>query len=659
MQKTIFFLTSLLFFASSCDNETEPVAKGQLQLNRIDVGTYAIDLSNSSKNIAAPIDEPILGLFNAALDKASAQTEIKIKVKSTGVEVPVEFFFLENDKKFSAVPNQSLTPKETYVVEIPTTLKGAKGETFPGHTVEFTTVPGVLEITAIGIAGTPALNTDRITNVPVENSTIEISLSTGVDPSSINAESIVVIGNGIVVPASITLSEENKKITLSLNGKLKDLVRYQVTITDKVKGSNQETFVGYTRHFYSAPDNTPDFPVISDDELLTKVQQQTFKYFYDFAHPASGMARERNSSGSTVTTGGSGFGIMALIVGVERGFITRQQAIDRMDRILDFLETADRFHGVWPHWLNGDTGKVIPFSTKDNGGDLVETSFLVQGLLTFRQYLNNGVAAEQTLITRINTLWQAVEWDWYRKNNENVLYWHWSPNYNWEMNFPMYGYFEQQITYFLAASSPTHSIPKVVYTNGYGKNGAIVRNNTHYGIKLPLESPAPLFWVHYSYLGLDPHFSDDYANYWEQNVNASLINHAYCVANPKKFVGYSDECWGLTSSDNQNGYGAHSPGNDIGVISPTAALSSFPYTPDQSMKALKFFYYKIGDRLWGDYGFYDAFNLTEGWTANSYLAIDQGPIIVMIENYRTGKLWDLFMSAPEVQNGISTLSFKY
>jgi hypothetical protein len=437
------------------------------------------------------------------------------------------------------------------------------------------------------------------------------------------------------------------------------LTKYQFTISNSLKGAGGEPFTAFSKTLYTTVDNTPKFPVISDEELLTLVQQQTFKYFWDFAHPSSGMARERNTSGDIVTSGGTGFGLMALIVGIERNFITRQQGIERLDKILDFLETADRFHGVWPHWINGSTGDVVPFSAKDNGGDLVETSFLVQGLLTFREYLNSADGTEQALITRINTLWEGVEWDWYRKNNENVLHWHWSPNYNWEMNFALSGYFEEQITYFLAAASPTHSIPKEVYTNGYGKNGAIVKNNTHYGIKLPLESPAPLFWVHYSYLGLDPHFSDDFANYWEQNVNATLINQAYCIANPKNFVGYSDECWGLTSSDNQSGYNAHSPGNDLGVITPTAALSSFPYTPDQSMKALKFFYYKMGDRLWGEYGFYDAFNITEGWTASSYLAIDQGPIIVMIENYRTGLLWNLFMSAPEVQNGVNKLSFVY
>jgi hypothetical protein len=348
---------------------------------------------------------------------------------------------------------------------------------------------------------------------------------------------------------------------------------------------------------------------------------------------------------------------MALVVGMERNFISRSEGIERMKKIVTFLETADRFHGAWSHWINGATGEVIPFSEKDNGGDLVETSFLVQGLLTFRQYLHAGVTEESLLIDRITALWESVEWDWYRKNNSDVLYWHWSPNYDWDMNFPLRGYFEEQITYFLAASSPTHGIPKSVYVAGYGDNGSIVTNNAYYGYTLPLQSPGPLFWVQYSYLGLDPHFNDDYTNYWTQNVNATLINQAYCVANPKGYIGYSDQCWGLTASDNQNGYDAHSPSNDKGVITPTAALSSFPYTPQESMKALKFFYYKLGDRLWGDYGFYDAFNLTDGWTANSYLAIDQGPIVVMIENYRTGLLWELFKSAPEVQNGKTVLGF--
>jgi hypothetical protein len=529
-----------------------------------------------------------------------------------------------------------------------------------------------ISVISLKINGQEKLGESRIKDVP-QNSVFEITFSSAIDEAQVTPSFIQITPPAGNIPSSYDLSDDQTTVTITPDGNLDHLTRFTVWVSANLKGKKKQPVNTFSKNFYTVLDPTPKLPLLPNDEdndddntndLLSVVQKQTFKYFYDFAHPASGMARERNTSGNTVTSGGSGFGIMALIVGMERNFITRAEGLTRMDLILDFLETADRFHGAWPHWLNGNTGDVIPFSANDNGGDLVETSFLVQGLLTFRQYLNPGVPEENTLINRINVLWQGVEWDWYRRCNpapptacQNVLYWHWSPDKAWTMNFAMYGYFEEQITYFLAAASPTHAIPKIVYSNGYGKNGAIIKNNMYEGITLPLESPAPLFWVQYSYLGLDPHFTDDYANYWTQNVNASKINHAYCVRNPKNFVGYSDECWGLTSSDNQSGYNAHSPSNDLGVITPTAALSSFPYTPTESMKALKFFYYKLGDRLWGTYGFYDAFNVTANWTASSYLAIDQGPIIVMIENYRTGLLWDLFMSAPEVQNGMNELDF--
>lgn len=454
-----------------------------------------------------------------------------------------------------------------------------------------------------------------------------------------------------------TFSNGDSNVIAKPTAPLKYLTAYRVVVSEQLKSTTGKNTSGVTNiNIVTQLDPADKKPRISNDALLDLVQKQTIKYFYDYAHPTSGMSRERLNSGNTVTSGGTGFGIMAVIVGMERDFIPHNDGINHFNKIVTFLETSDRFHGVWSHWIDGANGKVIPFSTKDNGGDLVETSFLVQGLITLRQYLKPADTVGNNMINRINKLWRDVEWDWYRKNNENVLYWHWSPNYNWEMNFPLYGYFEEQITYILAAASPTHSIPKVVYTNGYGKNGAIVRNGIHYNIKLPLETPAPLFWVQYSYLGMDPHFSDDYANYWEQNVNATKINQAYCIANPKKFYGYSDKCWGLTASDNQQGYSAHSPTNDLGVITPTAALSSFPYTPEESTKALEFFYYTLGDKLWGDYGFYDSFNLSTGWIASSFLAIDQGPIVVMIENHRTGLLWNLFMSAPEIQDAKTKLN---
>jgi len=649
-----FFLCSISLI--SCKDSSEPeIQHGVLQLSAVRLGTQTLDLNDGSKNVNGEIDQPIVAAFSSALDQASVLQSVRLVDGSDTLKITISY--LDENKTFSAKPDVVLTNGHTYTLLLKKTLKGLDGSVFPGLTITFITEKGVLKLLSLKMNEQDVLTaTARVTNVP-RTFIAQATFSAPLDAATVTSATIGLNKTNGTAAVSTTLSENNTVLNINSTQPLDGLAKYTLSFSAGLLGAQQQQFTALSKSFYTEIDPTPDFPIISDEDLLTKVQQQTFNYFWDFAHPVSGLARERNTSGDVVTSGGSGFGIMAIIVGIERGFITRAQGTERLGKILDFLGTADRFHGAWPHWINGNTGKVIPFSTKDNGGDLVETSFLVQGLLTFRQYLKDSDPAESELIDKINTLWQGVEWDWYRKNNENVLYWHWSPNYNWDMNFPMYGYFEEQITYTLAAASPTHTIPKVVYSNGYGKNGAIVKNNTYYGYKLPLESPAPLFWVQYSYLGLNPHFADDYANYWEQNVNATLIDYSYCVANPLKYVGYSDSCWGLTASDNQSGYNAHSPGNDLGVISPTAALSSFPYTPAQSMKALKFFYYTLGDKLWGQYGFYDAFNLTEGWYATSTLAIDQGPIIIMIENYRTGLLWDLFMSAPEMEQAKTKLNF--
>jgi hypothetical protein len=413
---------------------------------------------------------------------------------------------------------------------------------------------------------------------------------------------------------------------------------------------------------------------ISDDSLLTLVQYRTFQYFWDGAEPNSGMARERfhvdgiypENDMNVVTSGGSGFGLMAILVGIERGFITRDEAFGRYSRIVDFLKNAERFHGAWSHWIYGETGKVKPFSSKDNGGDIVETSYLMEGLLTVRQYFLNGSEKEKLLASEIDKLWKEVEWSWFTKGDENVLYWHWSPNYGWDMNFAVKGYNECLILYVLAASSPTYPIKASVYHEGWAGDGTIKGEHEKYGFILSLnhngalEYGGPLFWSHYSYLGLDPRFlKDKYADYWQENKNQTLINWNWCSKNPKKFIGYSDSCWGLSASYSINGYAAHSPGetNDLGVITPSAALSSFPYTPEQSMNALKHFYYFIGNKIWGEYGFYDAFSEQNNWYPQRYLAIDQGPVVIMIENYRTGLLWNLFMSAVEIKNGLNLLGF--
>jgi len=407
---------------------------------------------------------------------------------------------------------------------------------------------------------------------------------------------------------------------------------------------------------------------LSDSALLDLVQKQTFRYFWDFAHPISGMARERSNENfgygnETITTGGTGFGIMSIIVAVERKWIPRDTAAKFMLKMVNFLLKANAYHGVFPHWMNGATGKTIPFSRKDDGADLVETSYLFQGLLCARQYFNNDNRIEREFRNKLSWMWPDTEWNWFTKGGEEVLYWHWSPNNGWAMNFPVRGFNECLIMYILAASSPNekYQVPASVYHRGWAESNFFKNGKTFYGHKLPLgfDYGGPLFFSQYSFLGLDPRgLKDRYADYWEQNKNHTLINHDYCVENPKAFKGYGENCWGLTASDTYNGYNAFSPTNDEGTITPTAALSAFPYTPEYSMKALKHFYYDLGDKIWSEYGFIDAFNETKNWYASSHLAIDQGPIVAMIENYRSGLLWNLFMSCPEIQAGLKKLGFE-
>lgn len=461
---------------------------------------------------------------------------------------------------------------------------------------------------------------------------------------------------------TISKGSDNKTLILQLNATPKEFSEYTFSIqaADYLGG---QVYPSFSAKFITGVDSVQKFPTISDDSLLTLVQKQTFKYFWDYGHPVSGLARERYGSGETTTIGGSGFGIMTIPVAIERGFITRQQGFERLNTIVNFLYTkADRFHGAFPHWLNGTTGAVIPFSTKDDGADLVETAFMIQGLLTVQQYFKNGSSTEQAMCNTIQKIWEEVEWNWFQQDGQQKLYWHWSPDYNWDMNMPISGWNEGLIVYVLAASSPTYPIGKSVYDNGWAQNGAIQNGNIYYNITLPLgaDKGGPLFFAHYSFLGLNPaQLQDQYANYWTQNTAHALINYSYCVSNPNGNTGYSADCWGLTASDIQGGYTASSPTNDVGTIAPTAALASFPYTPAQSMKALHFFYYILGNKIWGDYGFTDAFNLNQRWFATSYLAIDQGPIVVMIENYRTALLWNLFMQNTDIQAGLDKLGFRY
>ena len=412
--------------------------------------------------------------------------------------------------------------------------------------------------------------------------------------------------------------------------------------------------------------------ILSDEEFLDKLEKVHFNYMWDGAEPVSGLAYERiyedgnycSEDPSIITTCGSGFGIAGIIVAMDRGFITRAQGVARLQKIITFLKRAQRFHGVWPHWLY-PSGKATPFSQKDDGGDLVESAFLMEGLLCARQYLDTNVKSEKQVIDGINELWHEMEFNWYRKEGKDVLYWHWSPNYGWEMNFPLEGYNESMIVYILAASSPTHPCPASCYHKGWAGNGKIRTTTTFKGYPLQIKhngaetTGGPLFWAHYSWFGLCPiGLKDQYADYGEAMKAHVLSNYAYCVENPKGYPNYSENCWGLTAGFSVDGYSAHAPNNDLGVITITAALSSFPYAPKQAMAAARY-WYQNKSLLWGKYGFYDGYSDAAKWYPKRYLAIDQLTIAPMIENYRTGLLWRLFMSCPEIQHGLKILDIKY
>ena len=509
------------------------------------------------------------------------------------------------------------------------------------------------------VDGKLANNNTNVTDVNISDVVIDLKFSSEIDKSRVNLSSFML--SGIFKALEIVENSDPFTVSLKVIKPLSAFENYTFTVLAGQCG-NIRLINNYKFTFSTRLDTSDKFERIPTEDLLTLVQERTFKYFWDHAHPVSGLARERLNSGNTVTSGGSGFGVMTIPVAIERGFITREEGAQRMLTIAAFLdEKTEKFHGAYSHWLDGETGKAIAFSDKDNGADLVETALLIQGLLAVQQYFDLDNQTESAIRQKIQTIWEAVEWDWF-VNSSNSLFWHWSPNFGWEMNMNISGWNEALIVYVLAASSPTHPIDKSVYDAGWARNGGMKSGKKFYDITLPLgpDYGGPMFFAHYSFMGLDPrNLKDAYADYWEQNVAHSKINYAYCKANPKGHYGYSDSCWGLTASDFHDGYTASSPTNDKGTIAPTAALSSMPYTPQESLKALEYFYYVLGDKTFKEYGFIDAFTLGKRWFASSYIAIDQGPIVVMIENYRTALLWDCFMKNEDVKRGLDKLGFTY
>ncbi|MCB0616207.1 MAG: hypothetical protein KDC75_22970, partial [Phaeodactylibacter sp.] len=549
--KTIVFFSLFSFgLISSCSKDDSPATpKDELRLTFARLGSQTILNGNAVDGEGAIY----LG-FSAPVERASSDM---FQISTGGmVLADTEEWNAQGDQATITV-NPTWIEGEVYTLRANNRLASPEAADLEELMLTFSITKQPLRATRIQVdthlftLNADALNTGISVGHPME---IAFSRPLAISPQSLK-EFISIEGRDKVEFNITALSDTT--FQLQFTETLKDFTNHQLVIGPGLGAAAGREFDGLELTFFTGPSSTPDFPILSDEELLTTIQEQTFRYFWDFGHPNCGMARERNTSGNTVTSGGSGFGLMAMVVAVERGFITMEEALQRWVQVVGFLETADRFHGAWAHWMNGQTGAVIPFSAADNGGDLVETAFLVQGLLTVRQYLLQEAPQETELIGRINTLWEGVEWDWYTKGQNEALYWHWSPDNAFQINLKISGHNETQIVYILAASSPTHPINPEIYQSGYARSGAMVNGQSYFGITLPLGSAygGPLFFTHYSYLGLDPrNLEDQYANYWTQNVNHSLINYQYCVQNPKKYYGYSAQSWGLTASDSYIGY---------------------------------------------------------------------------------------------------------
>ncbi|MCD8539838.1 MAG: Ig-like domain-containing protein, partial [Leadbetterella sp.] len=323
------------------------------------------------------------------------------------------------------------------------------------------------------VSGTPPVETSLQPEIRVE-------FSQALDPATSFRSWITLLNkNSEMIALDYQVSDKTLivKPPVDLGGFQKYTFIIRKGLSSAAKGTlqNEQSFLFYTTH-----DQKDKFERIPAEALLDKVQAQTFKYFWDFAHASSGMIRERSSSTTTVTTGGTGFGLMAILVGVERKFITRNEGLERVRKITTFLESADSYHGAYSHWYNGDTGKTQPFSTRDNGADLVETSFLFMGLLAAGEYFGDS-----DLTRRIEGLYQKVEWNFFLNGTES-LFWHWSPDYGFELNLKIRGWNEALMTYVLAAGSEKYAIEKTNYINGWTRNGGFVNGSMHHGIRLPL-----------------------------------------------------------------------------------------------------------------------------------------------------------------------------
>ncbi|NCB67653.1 MAG: hypothetical protein EOM47_02245 [Bacteroidia bacterium] len=448
------------------------------------------------------------------------------------------------------------------------------------------------------------------------------------------------------------------------------IINIRTNLKSPIKGLGSSILILVVFMFFSCKDPVvPTITVVKNDEtyspskvraVMDEWQRKNFNFFFNGASP-TGMALEGNDRGDVVTTGGSGFGVMALIVGTERGWITREQSTTHMQKIVRFLGKAERYKGAWSHWYNPD-GTAHAFGDQVKTGDIIETAFMMAGLLAAGEYYTNTTAVEKEIRDSVASFWKTINWRFFA-GTDNALNWLYYSQEN-RLTMHIKGWNEGLISYILALGAPEPmNISADVYNNGWLSGGGILnRTGKFYGYDLPLGENygGPMFFAHYSFLGLNPNLMEDnYANYWLQNVGHTMINRHYCVYEAPKSFKYSERDWGLTACYGGRPpweYSARSPLNDDGVLAPTAALGSYPYTPFYSTQVLM--HLAENSLAHGTYGFVDAYSPETSTSEKKHLAIDQGPIVVMMENYRSGLIWNLLMKNPDIQKGLVLAGMK-
>lgn len=392
--------------------------------------------------------------------------------------------------------------------------------------------------------------------------------------------------------------------------------------------------------------------------ILDSQQKKMIDFFMSGADQTSGMCLNSSQWGGTMTTGATGMGFMNIITGVERGWISREEGLDQILKVVKFLDKADRYHGSWSHWYGTD-GKTKPFGNQIVAGEIVETAFVMTGLIAAKEYFNGSDTKEVELRNYVDKFWNEIDWSNFVHNDK--LYWIWHSDKAGDKAYEhaLTGWNETLIVYILALAAPEgHNISPDVYQKCWQSNGGIYRENQKvYGYEQPLGRPANmegLFLAQYSFLGLDPrHMADQYINYWNHVTAYTMINRHYCVYEAPESHGYSETDWGITACEGAGPateYKGRTPSNDDGVLCTSASVSSFPYTPFYCAQVLLNL-----NQNWsfmnGKYGFKTSYHPASGKASSYYLGMEHAPQAVMIENYRSGLLWNLVMRNGHIKKG--------